>query len=238
MERSFASLSESNLEYFKIHILECYLDKLPSIRRTISNLINTFLRHGGMETWPEILDFLVKHLESDIGVEMTLETLNIIIEDSGNYLEENCAKFLNELIPKILNFLSEMGKRTKEERSDNLTILVLNTFNILLENCASILQDKLNSASNILVNLHSTDNFDMRYHLGRCWLTIIRMKREILLDPNTDLFLFFVPNLTAEHYKMNFISAEFFLFIVEEDYDFVEKIREKIFTHFATYYLF
>ncbi len=178
----------------------------------------------------------MKHLDTDIGVEMTLETLNIIIEDSGNYLEENCSDFLQELIPKILNYLNQMGTRTKDKKSDNLTILVLNTFNILLENCSTILEDKLNSASNILVNLHGTENFDMRYHIGRCWLTMIRMKREILLDPNTDLFLFFVPNLTTEHYKMNFISAEFFLFLVEEDEELIkeEKIREKLFTNFET----
>ena len=50
-----------------------------------------------MEMWPEILNFLLQNLESNFGAEMSLETLNIIIEDSGNYLEEKFANFLKKL---------------------------------------------------------------------------------------------------------------------------------------------
>jgi hypothetical protein len=88
MERSFVSLPEDAIEYFKKDILKCYLHENSIIRKTISNLINTFIRHGGTEIWPEILDFLYKNLDSDIGVGMSLETLNIIIEDSGSYIED------------------------------------------------------------------------------------------------------------------------------------------------------
>jgi hypothetical protein len=42
--------------------------------------------------WPEILDFLYKRLDSDVSVEMSLETINIIIEDSASYLEEKHTK--------------------------------------------------------------------------------------------------------------------------------------------------
>jgi hypothetical protein len=235
MERSFVTLTENSIDYFKAHILECYLDTNPTIRRTISNLINTFLRHGGMEMWPEILKFLVNHLDSNVGVEMSLETLNIIIEDSGSYLEENYSEFLNELVPKILNYLHEMGKRTKQERQDHLIILVLNSLNILLENCSNVIFDQLDRISSVLVNFHNTNDFDMRHHIGQCWLTMSRMKREILLETTENVFSFFVNNLSAEHYKMNSIAAEFFLFLVEEDEELIneEKIREKVLFHLA-----
>lgn len=88
MERSFMNLTEDAVDYFKINILTCYLHSNQSIRKTISNLINTFIRHGGMEMWPELLNFLYDNLDTDLGVEMSLETLNIIIEDSGSYLED------------------------------------------------------------------------------------------------------------------------------------------------------
>jgi hypothetical protein len=234
MERSFANLTENTIEYFKANILECYLDNIPTIRRTISNLINTFLRHGGMEMWPEILKFLVNHLDSNMGVEMSLETLNIIIEDSGTYLEENYSEFLNELLPKIFNYLYDIGKIMKEEKQDHMTILVLQTLNILLENCSNIMIDQLDSVSGVLVNLHNTNNFDLRYHIGLCWLSMCRMKREILLDNSANLFSFFVNNLSAEYYQMNFVAAEFLLYVVEEDEDLIndEIIREKILFHF------
>ena len=88
MERSFINLSEDSIEYFKCNILNCYNHSNYLIRKTISNLINTFIRHGGTEMWPEILTFLYDNLDSSISVEMSLETINIIIEDSASYLEE------------------------------------------------------------------------------------------------------------------------------------------------------
>jgi hypothetical protein len=88
MERSFLSLPEESIDYFKDNILTCYLDSNNVIRKTISNLINTFIRHGGTEMWPEILSFLNQNLDTDLGVGMSLETINIIIEDSGQYIED------------------------------------------------------------------------------------------------------------------------------------------------------
>jgi hypothetical protein len=88
MERSFVNLTEDAIEYFKKNILTCYFHENNHIRKTISNLINTFIRHGGAEMWPELLDFLYENLDSDIGVGMSLETINIIVEDSGPYIED------------------------------------------------------------------------------------------------------------------------------------------------------
>jgi hypothetical protein len=92
IERDFINLTEDAIEYFKTNILLCYLHKNNTIRKTISNLINTFLRHAGSDMWPEILEFLYEQLDNDLGVEMSLETLNIILEDSGTYLEERCVE--------------------------------------------------------------------------------------------------------------------------------------------------
>ncbi len=88
MERKYQELDEDELNYFKENICKCYLDKQPVIRKAISNLVNTFIRIWGIEIWPDILKILHENLDTDLGVNMSLETLNIIIEDSGNVLEE------------------------------------------------------------------------------------------------------------------------------------------------------
>ncbi len=88
MERQFHELDDDELNYFKENICKCYLDKQPVIRKAISNLVNTFIRIGGIEIWPDILNILYENLDTDLGVNMSLETLNIIMEDSGNVLEE------------------------------------------------------------------------------------------------------------------------------------------------------
>jgi hypothetical protein len=95
MERQFHEQSDEDLQYFKKNILKCYLHKKATIRKTISNLINTFLRVGGLQMWQEILEILYQYLNHEIGVSMTLETLIIVIEDSGNLIEEKHNKVKN-----------------------------------------------------------------------------------------------------------------------------------------------
>jgi hypothetical protein len=92
MDKAFVSISEDAILYFKNNVLASYLDQNITIRKTISNLINTFIRHGGMEAWPELLEFLFVNLDSDVSVSMSLETINIIIEDSGSLLEQKYSK--------------------------------------------------------------------------------------------------------------------------------------------------
>ncbi len=88
MERQFFEISDEDIEYFKKNVLKFYIHDRPLIRKTISNLINTFIRNGGLTLWPEILEFLYSKLDTDMSVSMSLETLIILIEDSANLIEE------------------------------------------------------------------------------------------------------------------------------------------------------
>jgi hypothetical protein len=89
MERQFNDLEEAEILYFKKNVFKSYLDKCPTIRRTISNLLNAYIRNGGVESWPELLEILNENLNEEIAVEVSLETLIMIFEDSGHLLENN-----------------------------------------------------------------------------------------------------------------------------------------------------
>ena len=91
MERSFVNFTEDNIEYFKNKILEVYAEQNNIIKKTLSNLINTFIRHGGIEIWPELLNLLMVNLDNELNYEISIETIQILIEDSGSYIED---KFL------------------------------------------------------------------------------------------------------------------------------------------------
>ena len=223
MERSFINLTEDSIEYFKEQIVKCYLANSienksnQTIRKTISNLINTFIRLGGVEMWPEILEFLFKNLDQN--AEMSLETLNIIIEDSGSHLEDKFGRFLNELLEKLLKFLNDMGSKDNSERNDNMIIQVLITIHILLENCPNLINDVVEAIATVLTKLEDSQNPDLRCYLGKCFLAMVRMKNEVLSAMTENLFGFFYKNLTQEHYQMNFTSAEFFLLLVDDEAD-------------------
>jgi hypothetical protein len=192
-----------------------YLDENLTIRKTVSNLINTHVRHGGMESWPEILNFLLKNLDTNRGVEMSLQTLNIIIEDSGSHLEEKFAKFLMQLTSKLLNFLTTSCESNIDVRNESLITLTLATLYVLLESCPNVMSENLDHVINVLSTLSVSQNLQTRYHLGRCWLCILRMKKDIIFSLNAHLFPFFMNNFSVDYYEMNFTSAEFFLMIIE-----------------------
>ena len=92
MEKDFSSISEDSLSYLRENILRHYLHDNNRIRKTISIIINTYIKQSGLENWPELLDFLYNKLESDRGVEISLETINLITEDSGSLLEQKFEK--------------------------------------------------------------------------------------------------------------------------------------------------
>ena len=90
MEKDFSTISEESLTFFRENVLKNYLHENLKIRKTISIIVNTYVKQDGLERWPELLEFLYSNLETDTGAEMSLETINIVIEDSGSVLE---AKF-------------------------------------------------------------------------------------------------------------------------------------------------
>ena len=88
IESSNVSFTDSNIEYFKKHIFDSYNDNNISIKKNIPNLINIFVKNGGLDIWPEILTFILKTIDNKQFSEISLETLNFLIEDSGFFLEE------------------------------------------------------------------------------------------------------------------------------------------------------
>jgi len=97
LEKEFSSLVEESTCYIRSNILKSYLNENSKIRKTISVIVNTYVKQDSFENWPELLDFLLKNLETEKGSEMSLETINIIIEDSGNLLETKYKKVLINL---------------------------------------------------------------------------------------------------------------------------------------------
>ena len=88
MERSFSKFNEVDISYFKIKILENYSDENNTIKRITSILINTFITLDGVEQWQDLINFLIYNLSNPKNYEMSMETIQIILEDSGSYIEE------------------------------------------------------------------------------------------------------------------------------------------------------
>ncbi len=207
-------LADDFFDYFKQNVTQHYLDPSNEIRKTIAILINTFLRLGGVEMWPGIMEFLLNSLESEVCVETALETFNFIVEDSGSHLEEKSFPFLFKLLHKLVHFLNfNKSEKIKPE----LVTLVLNNLYLLIENCPNLVNEEIDKIVDTLLSLNECNNFQTRYHLGRCWLSILKIKKEILSSILDSLFAFFIGNFSVENYQMNFTSSEFFSMLIQSD---------------------
>ena len=92
------------ISYFKNNIISCFFDKDFQIRKTVSNLINAFMRHFGMDAWPEILTLIEENLDTTIGNESSIETLNIILEDCQGEIDYKFSDSMRKIIDKLFYF--------------------------------------------------------------------------------------------------------------------------------------
>lgn len=61
-------------------------------------------------------------------------------------------------------------------------------------------------------------NYSLRLKVGRCLLSIIRMRKDLLLNYRNAIFNFYSENLSIESYTISsIIAAEFFLYLLEEE---------------------
>ncbi len=68
-----------------------------------------------------------------------------------------------------------------------------------------------------MLTYNDSKDLIVRFKIGRCWLSIISLRRDILLNSFENLMQFFNDNLSVQSYEMNFTACEFYLFLTEEE---------------------
>ena len=58
---------------------------------------------------------------------------------------------------------------------------------------------------------------NVRYKIGRVWMSIIKVNNDVLLILFDNLFTFFIENLKYEHYELNFNACDFFNFVIQDN---------------------
>ena len=95
------------------------------------------MRHFGMDAWPEILTLIEENLDTTIGNESSIETLNIILEDCQGEIDDKFSDSMRKIIDKLILCL------TKSKSDNHLCSTFLNTINLFLDSCQDITYEKL-----------------------------------------------------------------------------------------------
>ena len=140
IESNIQSFTNDTIDYLKSSIISCYFERDQSIRKTISTIINSFIKHWGISSWPELIQLIEGNLDRKEGNEMSIKTINLILEDSSSIQEESFKKTLNTLLDKIIAIL----------QNNNECLSYITTLKLYLENRQDLAFDKMRDIIPIL----------------------------------------------------------------------------------------
>ena len=215
LELNSRILSEDVIAYFKSNIISCFFDKDFQIRKTVSNLINTFIRHFGMEAWPEVLSLIEENLDTKEGNEISIETLNIILDDCQGEIDEEFSASMRKIVEKLIFCLKN------SKINNHLCSVFLNTINIFLDSCQDITLEKLGEIVPLLKEYSRNDDNEVKSKVAKCWYSVIHLEKRYLNEYCDDLFSFFINNFNTTNIEQSFASSEFFLYVISSEENFL-----------------
>ncbi len=118
--------------------------------------------------------------------------------------------------PKLTSYIENISSKAEKEIDTQLANLVLSTIYILLENCSESISEHMRKIALVLINFQ-VKNSSMRFRVGRCLLSIVRIRKDLLVNFRNVLFTFYSDSLSIENYELNLIAAEFFLFVLDDE---------------------
>lgn len=118
---------------------------------------------------------------------------------------------------KLTNYIQNIASKQEDMINIQLASLVLSTVYILLENCNVTMSEHLDKLAHLLINMQNFKNTSIRHKTGKCLLSILKVKQDLLVYNRSVIFSFFSQCLHAEFYEMNFTACEFFLMVMEDD---------------------
>ena len=142
------------------------------------------------------------------------------MEDSGVYLEKKYLSFIEKISKKIIYFLFYINGLNADDRCNDKVIIVLKTLIILLETCSESVMNNNDLFKGLVEGLCLFNKIkvnEIRIYISECWLVILRKREDIIIELFEKIFNFFIENFLFDLYKLNFVSVDFFLYILEND---------------------
>ena len=141
---------------------------------------------------------------------MSIQTLNIILEDSRDILEIKFQNEINKIIDKIILFLGT-------SKSNQLNNILLNTINILFESCQHLMLLKIREIIPIINHFADSPDQKIKAKISKCYYTISQIDKDFVYQYSEKLFSFFIKNFSDQNYEQSYIASQYFLYIISKD---------------------
>jgi hypothetical protein len=177
LEAHFASLSPDIINYCKSMILEAFNSSQKVIRETAGNAISLLIFRGGLNIWPDILEFLIDKLSDGNDIESAVKTLSFIVEDSGAmFSEPKYEDEMQRLLPALSHLLI-----SKPAKSPVIRATAMHTINMLIITSSRVIYESTEEYLQVLVTETKDADSHVKMRAVQGLTNILDFRTEIII---------------------------------------------------------
>ena len=174
LRANFPRIPMSNIEYCKGNLLTAFYDQEESIRKTVSNVISTVIVKGGLNLWPDIIEFLVNNLayNDESVVDNAMQALSLIVDDTSKLFEdENYSKYLKIMLEPIFALAANA-------KGESVKANAIGTMNMLLLTLAPCIMQSTEDYLLLLVQNAAHSSLQVRHKVLQGLTNIMELRLE------------------------------------------------------------
>ncbi|EFA09860.2 Transportin-1-like Protein [Tribolium castaneum] len=182
-------------------------DPCRDVRTSISNVIYTLAKYN-LNTWPELIPFLVKSFETpDEYSEVALTTLFSVCEEMMNLekSEEEICTITKEVLPKFVDCL--VDEKCDKKQS------IIKLINQFLQDHYKVMTQSIDLTRYLrnVIQLADTDDLDMQKYICHTFVMYIEYREECLLPHLHDVIMYLLVKTQHEDLEVALGACEFWL---------------------------
>lgn len=210
-------IPESSVALIKMAVLIGIQDKNSQIRNFAGNIATEMIRKGGVLSWPELFEELLKLIENQRGQvppeaqEGAMNAMAKICDDNDKMLEREHGgqRPLNILLPRFIEAAKSPIPKVRAQALTAINVFTGRKSQAMLNNVDALLQQ--------LFNLATDTAADVRREVCRAFVRLVETRPDKLLPFLPDLVDYILTQQKSDDEDLACEAAEFWLAMGEQD---------------------
>lgn len=217
VKSNYKQIPETSITLIKMAIPLGIQDKNSQIRNYAGNIATEMIRRGGLYSWPELLQELLKLLSNETGQvsnesqEGAMAAMAKICEDNTKLLERehNGQRPLNFLLPKFIQATKSPLPKVRAQALTAINVFTPRKSQAMLNNIDDLLQH--------LFFLAEDTSTDVRRQVCRAFVRLVDTRPDKLLPHLQGLVEYIITQQKSDDEDLACEAAEFWLSVGEHD---------------------
>lgn len=217
VKSNYKQIPESSLALIKLAVPLGIQDKNSQVRNYAGNIATEMIRRGGLYSWPELLQELLKLLSdqtgqvSDEAQEGAMAAMAKICEDNTKLLERehNGQRPLNFLLPEFIRATKSPLPKVRAQALTAINVFTPRKSQAMLNSIDDLLQH--------LFYLSEDPSADVRRQVCRAFVRLVDTRPDKLLPHLSGLVDYIITQQKSDDEDLACEAAEFWLSVGEHD---------------------